>query len=148
LHDYWSDPICMEPSNFCAHAMEIKMWSKICIHTIKTHTVCHNYRIYYKNRTCMHALSIYTWSSDWAEFLCYLYELFMLFLWTIYAIHVKTEPQFMACVPRGLVVGPRVWLTHMGEINLVHVWGTHLTAWVYEGTLVRSSQVGWSTRAS
>jgi hypothetical protein len=29
----------------------------------------------------------------------------------------KTEPQIMACVPRGrLVVGLGVWLTHVGEV--------------------------------
>jgi hypothetical protein len=48
------------------------------------------------------------WYSGWTMFLCYLYELFMLFLLTIYAIK-KTEQQFKACVTRGrLVVGPRV----------------------------------------
>jgi hypothetical protein len=46
-------------------------------------------------------LRMCTWSSGPAEFLCYLCELFTLFLWTIYSIYVKkTEPQFMACVPR------------------------------------------------
>jgi hypothetical protein len=45
----------MKPSNFCVHVMEMKMSSKICVHAMETHTVCHNYWIYYKNRICMHA---------------------------------------------------------------------------------------------
>jgi hypothetical protein len=40
----------------------------------------HNYRIYHKNRICMHAharVHVVQWMSD---VLCYLYKLFMLFL--------------------------------------------------------------------
>jgi hypothetical protein len=37
-----------------------------------------------------------TWSRGWAEFLCYLCELFTLFLWIIYSIYPKKiEPQFL-----------------------------------------------------
>jgi hypothetical protein len=36
-------------------------------------------------------LRMCTWSSGLAEFLCYLCELFTLFLWTIYAIYVKNR---------------------------------------------------------
>jgi hypothetical protein len=32
-----------------------KMSSKICAHAMKTPTICHDYRIYHKNRICMHA---------------------------------------------------------------------------------------------
>jgi hypothetical protein len=75
---------------------------------METHTICHNYRIYHKNRICMYALRMCTWSSGWAEFLCYLFELFTLFVWTIYSIRAK-KPQFMDCVPRGrMVVGQGV----------------------------------------
>jgi hypothetical protein len=54
----------------------------------------------------MHALCMCTWSNAWAGFLCYICELFTLFMWTIYAIRAKTKPQFMAYVSRErLVVG-------------------------------------------
>jgi hypothetical protein len=63
-------------------------------------------------------LRMCTWSSGCAGFLCYLYELFTLFLWTIYVIYVKIEPQFMACVPYGrLVVGPVDRLTHVERLT-------------------------------
>jgi hypothetical protein len=81
--------IYMESSNFCAHAIETKMWSKICVHALKTHTMCHNYWIYHKNSICVHALRMCTWSSVWVRFLFYLCELYTLFMWTIYAIHAK-----------------------------------------------------------
>jgi hypothetical protein len=55
-------------------------------------------------------LRMCTWSSGSVRFLCFLYELFTLFMWTIDAICAKNiEPQFIAGVPRGrLVVGPGV----------------------------------------
>jgi hypothetical protein len=37
---------------------------------------------------CMR-LRVWMWSSGWAEFLCYVYELFTLFLLTIYIICAK-----------------------------------------------------------
>jgi hypothetical protein len=37
------------------HAVEMEMSSKICAHAMETPTICHNYRIYHKNRICMHA---------------------------------------------------------------------------------------------
>jgi hypothetical protein len=40
--------------------------------------------------TCM-CLHVWTWSSVWTRFLCYHYELFTLFLWTIYVICVKNR---------------------------------------------------------
>jgi hypothetical protein len=108
--------------------------------------ICHNYRIYYKNKICMHApthVHVVQWLG---EVFYYLFELFTLFMWSIYAICAKKiEPQFMACVPHGgWDVGPRVWLTRGGE-----VWpGAHRRVmWV--GTLVRSNQVvGWLAMAS
>jgi hypothetical protein len=36
-------------------------------------------------------LHVWTWSSGWAEFLCYLYEVFTLSVWTIYTICVKKQ---------------------------------------------------------
>jgi hypothetical protein len=55
----------------------------------------------------------------WGKFLCYLYKLFMLFLWTINTIYwKKIQPRFMAHVPyRGLVVGPEVGLTRVGRVD-------------------------------
>jgi hypothetical protein len=82
----------MESSKFCVQSVEMKISSKICTDEMKTSTICHNYQIYHKNRICM--------SSGWARFLCHLYELFTLFLWTIYAICI--EPLFMLCVPGGV----------------------------------------------
>jgi hypothetical protein len=45
----WSHPI------FCVYAIETKILSKICVHAVKTPTICPNYWIYHKNRICMHA---------------------------------------------------------------------------------------------
>jgi hypothetical protein len=67
----------MEPSNFCVQSVETKISSKIYADTMETSTICHNYRIYHKNRICMHVLV--HGSSGWTAFLCHLYELFMLF---------------------------------------------------------------------
>jgi hypothetical protein len=39
---------------------------------------------------CMQ-LRVCTWSSGWMRFLCYLYELFTLFEWSIYAICAKKQ---------------------------------------------------------
>jgi hypothetical protein len=63
---------------------------------MKTPTICHNYRIYHKNRICMHARA-YVHVVSW------LGRVFMLSLWTIYTIFVdyllylpkKIEPQFL-----------------------------------------------------
>ena len=102
VHGYWSDPIFMESSNLCAHAVETKISSKIFTHTMETLTICHIYRIYHKNRTCMR-VCVSTWSSGWARFLCYLYELFTLFSWSIYAICAKNRTIIYGVYPtRGL----------------------------------------------
>jgi hypothetical protein len=61
--------------------METKMSSKICVHAMKTHMIFHNYQIYYKNRICMHA-PVHVHVVQW------LGGVFMLSLWTIYAISI------------------------------------------------------------
>jgi hypothetical protein len=38
--------------------METKMSFKIYVHTMKTLMIYHNYRIYHKNRICMHATEL------------------------------------------------------------------------------------------
>jgi hypothetical protein len=77
-----------------------------------------------KNRICMHApaaLEVVHWL---VAVLCYLYEPFMIFLWTIYVIYKKIEQQIIACVPcGGLSVGPGVWLVPVGRFDMVH-WPT------------------------
>jgi hypothetical protein len=73
-------PIFMEPSNFCAQSVETKMSSTICTRAMETATICYNYRIYHKNKICMHALARVHGSRGWARFLCHLYKLFTLFL--------------------------------------------------------------------
>jgi hypothetical protein len=65
------------------------MSSNICAHAIET--TSHNYRIYHKNRICMHAPAHVHGSSGWARFLCHLYKLFMLFMWIIYAICAEKQ---------------------------------------------------------
>jgi hypothetical protein len=62
-------------------------------HAMETHMICHNYRIYHKNRIFMHALvDVVQWLGGR---LCYLYELFTL-------LCKKTKPQFITCVPCGV----------------------------------------------
>jgi hypothetical protein len=139
----------MESSNFCTHVMETKISSKIFTHAMETPMICHNYKIYHKNRICMQEparVHVVQWLG----------EVFMLSLWTIYAISVKylcylrfaqkkTWPQFMACVPcRGWDVGPGVWLTRGERFDLVH---TYLgCGWTRRCGPTRSQ--GWSVRAS
>jgi hypothetical protein len=56
---------------------------------------------------CMH-LRISMWSSGRAEFLCYLCELFTLFLWTIYAICAKKKQNhnlWLVSHARGWLLG-------------------------------------------
>jgi hypothetical protein len=74
-----SDPKFMEPSNFCAQSVEMKISSKICADAMESFTICHNYRIYHKNRVCMHAHARVHGSSVWSRFLRHLYGLFTLF---------------------------------------------------------------------
>ena len=71
-------------------------------------------------------LRMCTWSSGWAGFLCYLCELFTLFLWTIYAknrttIYGLRSTREVGCWTESLTDA-------RGEVDLVHGWGTHLTA--------------------
>jgi hypothetical protein len=73
------------------------------------------------------------------------YAIFVNYLRYFYGLFTqKTEPQFMACVPRErLVVGPRVWLTHVGRLTWCmgggRTWQPSV-GWV--GALVQSRQVG------
>jgi hypothetical protein len=65
--------------------------------------ICHNYRICHKNRICMHApvrVDVVQWLG----------VVFMLCLWTIYAISMnylrhlfKKITEIMACIRRGVV---------------------------------------------
>jgi hypothetical protein len=64
----------LEPSYFCARAMETKMTSKIGVHAMKTLTIGSTIKI---GSTYMH-LHMCTWSCGSTGFLCYLYELFTL----------------------------------------------------------------------
>jgi hypothetical protein len=114
----------MESSNFCTHVVKTKISSKIFTHAMETPMICHNYKIYHKNRICMQEparVHVVQWLG----------EVFMLSLWTIYAISVKylcylrkkTWPQFMVCVPcGGWDVGPGVWLTRGERFDLVHTY--------------------------
>jgi hypothetical protein len=81
----------MESSNFCTHTVKTKISSKICVHSMKTPTICHNYLIYHKNKIYMHATARLHMSSGWARFLCHLYKLFMIFTQKnktiIYGVH-------------------------------------------------------------
>lgn len=103
----------MESSIFCIHAVETKISSKIFAHVMETPTVCRNYRIYHKNRTCMHVsarLHVVQWMGRVfyaisMNYLRYFREVFKLFV-------QKTYSQFMTCVPHGgWDVGPKVWLS-------------------------------------
>jgi hypothetical protein len=70
--------------HFCAQILS-KSWA----HAMETLTICYNYRIYYKNRMCIHTSVRLNESSGRVRFLCHLYYLFTLFLWTVYAIYTK-----------------------------------------------------------
>jgi hypothetical protein len=75
--------------------MKTKISSKICVHSIKTSTICHNYLIYHKNKIYMHATARVHMSSGCARFyviyINYFCELFMIFTQknktTIYGVH-------------------------------------------------------------
>jgi hypothetical protein len=56
------------------------------------------------------------------EVLWYLYELFILFLWTIYAICEKTEPQlWRASHAGGWVLDQGFdWRAYVGRFDMVH----------------------------
>jgi hypothetical protein len=67
------------------------MSSKICANAMETHMICHNYRIYHKNRIHIHApvrVDVIEWL---VEFVWYLLEIFTLFLWTIYYIYARNR---------------------------------------------------------
>jgi hypothetical protein len=66
--------------------LETKMPTKIITHAMKTHTIYHDFWIYHKNRSLMHASARGTWFNGWPGFyaismnyLRYFYELSMLF---------------------------------------------------------------------
>jgi hypothetical protein len=71
----------------------------------------------------MYALRMCTWSSGWTDFLCYLYELFTLFLWIVYAIGVVIYSlrymREVSCWTGSLT-------NAHGEVDLVHGRWTHL----------------------
>jgi hypothetical protein len=98
-----------------------KISSKICAHAMETLTICHNYRIYHKNRICKHApLDVVQWLGG---VLCYLYELFKLFLSNIYAICAKKiEPQlWLASRMRvGCWTSGFDWHAYVGRFDLMH----------------------------
>jgi hypothetical protein len=100
--------------------------------------------------TCM-CMSVCTWSNGWTRFLCYLYQLFTLFPWSIYGITQKNRTTiYSVCPTRGLGVGPEVWLTRGDSFDLVHGGGPHPTTWrrVWACTPTRPSQVvGWYVRS-
>jgi hypothetical protein len=62
------------------YAVEMKMPPKIIAHAMETLTICHNYRIYHKNRIYMHVPERGTWSSGWAGFYAIFMNYFMLFM--------------------------------------------------------------------
>jgi hypothetical protein len=74
---------------FCTHVLETKMSSKICTHAMETHKICNNDLIYHKNMICMHAPACVDMVQWLGGILCYLYEIFTRFMWTIYAICSK-----------------------------------------------------------
>jgi hypothetical protein len=78
----------MESSIFCVHAIETKMSSEICVHAMKTHNAIIIGSTIKIGSECMH-VRMCMWSSDRARFLCYLCEVYMLFLKIIYAICAK-----------------------------------------------------------
>jgi hypothetical protein len=115
----------MEPYNFCAHAVETKMSSKICAmqwkitrsiiiigSTLKTWSACMR-------------LHVWTWPSGWAEFLCYCYEQFMLFaekkennnLWLMSHVGVR----YGLIDARG-EVWPGAWQRDMSDALTACVW--------------------------
>jgi hypothetical protein len=52
--------------------------------------------------------------------LCYLYELFTLFLRTIYATYEEKTVNYYMRPTWGLSVGPVSWLTLVGRFDLVY----------------------------
>jgi hypothetical protein len=110
--------------------METKMSSKICVDAMKTPTICHNYRIYHKNRICMHA-------PAHVHVIQWLGRVFMLSLRTIYTISVDylRYLQKNRITIYGLCPTQKVgcWTGSFsdahGDVDLVHGRGTHLTAW-------------------
>jgi hypothetical protein len=66
--------------HFCAYAVETKISSKICAHTMKILTICHNYRIYRKIGSACMRLRVWTWSSGSAGVYAIYMNLFTLFL--------------------------------------------------------------------
>jgi hypothetical protein len=66
---------------------------------------------------CMQ-LRVCTWSSGWMRFLCYLYELFTLFEWSIYAICAKNKTTIYGMRPTR---GMRCWTEGLND-----AWGRGL----------------------
>jgi hypothetical protein len=75
---------------------------------METPTICHNYRIYHKNRIYMHAPTCMNVVQLLGGVLCYLYEPLHYFYELFTPFVQKIGTTIMACIPRGVGVGPGV----------------------------------------